>query len=356
LLIRVSPDATCLLPLTGPAAFLYGLGTGFHAWLYRQHLLPTRRLPLKVLSVGNLVAGGTGKTPHTALLARYLHHRGIKTAVLSRGYGGTKVGEGAVVSDGQSIRTGVEESGEEPLWLARKLEGIPVVIGRDRFRSGMICYQQWQTEWVVLDDGFQHRSLARDLDILLLPGHRPLNAERLLPLGMLREPLTALRRAHLILISHAEQIDPAGRQGWLDEVRSRSADMPVFFSEHRPSTLWRYEDNNSLPLTWLKGKKVLAFCGLADPSSFLFTLRETGADPVRSVVFPDHHHYREKDKNDLAEGYRASKVELLITTEKDALKLGTWPAGEVPLLVLGIEVAIPDPAFWQVLDRQVGLE
>lgn len=352
---RVSPIPSFLRPLAGPGALLYGLGTGFRSWLYRRQVLPTRRLPLKVMSIGNLVAGGTGKTPHTALLAGYLHQRGIKTAVLSRGYGGTKVKEGAVVSDGGSIRAEVQESGEEPLWLARKLPGIPVVIGQDRYRSGMYCYKQWQTEWVVLDDGFQHLSLARDLDILLIPGHRPLDSERLLPLGMLREPLTAISRATLLLISHTEQLDPAARQAWLSDLGSRFADRPVFFSEHRPSTLWHYQKKNMLPLTWLEGKKVLAFCGLADPSSFLFSLRQSGADPVRSMAFPDHYHYREKDKTELVDLFRTSRADLLVTTEKDALKLGEWPTGNAPLLVLGIGAEIRDPAFWQYLDRQVGL-
>jgi tetraacyldisaccharide 4'-kinase len=337
------------------AALLYGLAVRFRLWLYRQRILPTRRLPLKVISIGNLIAGGSGKTPHTALLAGYLHKRGIKTAILSRGFRGTGMKRGAVVSDGQVIQTTVRESGEEPLWLARKLRGLPVVIGRNRYRSGMECFQKWQTEWVILDDGFQHLALARDIDLLLLPGHRPLSSERLLPSGMLREPLEAMKRAHIILISHAEQLDDSARKAWVSEIRSRSTFVPVYFSEHRPLLLWQYRDQEGLPLTWLQGKRILAFCGLADPASFRFSLRQVGADPVQLKAFPDHHHYRQKNKQEIEDLGRSLKAEVLVTTEKDAIKLGDWPASFLPVIVLAIEVEIRETGFWEMLDREVGL-
>jgi tetraacyldisaccharide 4'-kinase len=336
------------------AAFLYGLAVHLRLWLYKKGVLPSRRLPLKVISLGNLIAGGAGKTPHTALLAGYLHEKGIKTAVLSRGFRGKGTKHGAIVSDGRTIRSTIEESGEEPFWLAQKLKDLPVVIGRDRFRSGLECLEKWQTECVVLDDGFQHLELARDLDILLLPGHRSLSLERLLPQGMLREPLESMNRANIILVSHAEQLDDRARRNWVSEIQSRTS-LPVFFSEHRPSSLWRYPDKEELPLLWLQGRKVLAFCGLADPDSFRFSLQQVGTAPVHLKAFPDHHQYREKDKEELEALARSSKANLLVTTEKDAVKFGDWSPVDLPLMVLGVEAAIQDPGFWDLLDREVGL-
>lgn len=342
-----------LYPLLRVASFIYGLGIRFRLWLYQRHLLPTRSLPLKVISIGNLIAGGAGKTPHTALLARYLQNKGIKTAVLSRGYGGTKMKRGAIISDGGSLLGTVEEGGEEPFWLAQKLPGVPVVIGQDRYRSGWLCFQKWQTEWVILDDGFQHLNLNREIDILLLPGHQSLGSGRLLPWGFLREPIGAIQRADIVLVTHAERLDLPRQEGIVGEIRSRVPSTPVFFSEHKPIILWDYASKKEIPLSELAGKPVVGFCGLADPQSFIFSLKQLQADPVRVVEFPDHHYYQEKDKRSLETLGRASKVTELVTTEKDALKLGKWDPADLQVLVLGIEVEIQDPAFWQLLDKAI---
>ena len=345
-----------LHPLLWWASGLYGSGMRFRFWLYRRHLLTTRGLPLKVISIGNLAAGGTGKTPHAALVARYLQKKGIKTAVLSRGYRGTKVKEGAVISDTGSLRGTLEEGGEEPYWLAQKLPGIPVVIGKNRYRSGMLCFQKWQTEWVILDDGFQHLNLKREIDILLLPGHQPLGSGRLLPLGFLREPIEEMRRADIILITHAERLDFSQREDMAGEIRSRVPAIPVFFSEHKPKVLWSYPNKKEIPLSELAGKQVVGFCGLASPESFIFSLKQLQADPVNLVEFPDHHYYREKDKRSLEILCRSLKNNWLVTTEKDALKLGKWEPTDLQILVLGIEVEIEGDAFWELLDLKIGQE
>ncbi|MBI4768116.1 MAG: tetraacyldisaccharide 4'-kinase [Deltaproteobacteria bacterium] len=345
-----------LYPLLYAASGLYGFGVRVRLWLYRRHLLSTRNLPLRVISIGNLTAGGTGKTPHTALVARYLRGKGIKIAVLSHGYRGTKVTEGAVISDMGSILGTLEEGGEEPYWLAKKLPGIPVVVGRDRFRSGWQCFQQWRTEWVILDDGFQHLSLEREINILLLSGQLPLDSERLLPLGFLREPLKEMRRADIIVVTHAEELDFFQRKERAGEIRSRVPSIPVFFSEHKPRVLRSYPDKKEIPLSELTGKQVVAFCGLAYPDSLMFSLRQLQADPVQLVKFPDHHYYREKDKRYLETLGRSLRVPWLVTTEKDDLKLGQWAPADLQILVLGIEVEIQDPAFWELLDRKIDPE
>jgi tetraacyldisaccharide 4'-kinase len=218
-----------LFPICWMGAVLYGIGVCLRLWLYRMQLLPSRRLPLKVISIGNLVVGGTGKTPHTALLAGYLQKKGIRVAVLSRGYRGTKMKEGAIISNGQTILGSVEEGGEEPYWLAQKLPEVPVVVGQDRYRSGLLCDQKWGIQWAVLDDGFQHLSLKREINILLLSGHQPYGPGGLLPLGRLREPIREMRRADIILCTHAERLEPAERNDLKNEIQSRIPTLPVFF-------------------------------------------------------------------------------------------------------------------------------
>jgi tetraacyldisaccharide 4'-kinase len=353
-MVRISWIKQGLLPISWMAAGLYGIGVRFRLWLYHRRVLVSRRLPLSVISIGNLTVGGTGKTPHTALIATYLHQRGIRTAVLSRGYGGTKMKQGAVISDGPSIVGTVEEGGEEPFWLAQKCPGIPVVVGKDRYRSGLTCVKQWQTQWAVLDDGFQHLNLGRDINILLFSASSPFQGGRLLPLGLLREPITEMKRADIVLITHAERLNSSERSDRSAQVHAQYPAMPVFFSEHRPSVLWRYPDKNLLPLSWLAGKSLLAFCGLAEPESLMFSLRQLQADPVKVVEFPDHYYYGEKDKRDLETLCRSLKIPWLITTEKDALKLGEWKATDLKILVLGIEVEVLESAFWELIDRKVG--
>ena len=354
--MKISRIKRWWFPLGRLAAGLYGLGVHLRLSLYRRHLLPTQSLPLKVISIGNLSVGGTGKTPHAALLAGYLRIKGHKTAIVSRGYRGTKEKKGAVISDGRSLLATLEEGGEEPYWLAQKLPGIPVVIGKDRYRSGMICARQWQTEWIILDDGFQHLRLKREVDILLWPGHQPFGSARLLPLGFLREPVEEMRRADIILITHAERVGPSERRDLVEYISSQTPSTPVFFSEHKPMHLWSYPDKKNLPLSWLKEKPLLAFCGLADPDSFIFSLKQLQADPVKVVAFPDHHYYRQKDKRSLETLSRSLKINLLVTTEKDALKLGEWETADLQILVLGIEIEVLDSAFWELLDQKIGQE
>ena len=345
-----------MYPLLLLASGLYGVGVRLRLWLYRRHLLKTRRLPLKVISIGNLAAGGSGKTPHVALLADFLQKKGIKTAVLSRGYRGTKMRQGAIISDGSTVSGTLEEGGEEPYWLAQRLPDIPVVVGKDRFRSGMVCFQKWQTEWVVLDDGFQYLSLKREIDILLIAGHRPFDSGRLLPLGFLREPIKEMRRADMVLITHAERLDFSQREEVAKEIHSWIPSTPVFFSQHKPTVLWTYPNRGRVPFSEVAGKQVVGFCGLADPGSLAFSLKQIGAVMVKMVEFPDHHFYREKDKRSLETLSRSLKTNLLVTTEKDALKLGKWETVDLHILVLGIEAEVLDAGFWELLDQNIRQE
>jgi len=343
-------------PFLEGASLVYGFGVRTRLFLYRKRVLPSRRAPVKVLSIGNLTVGGSGKTPHAALLARYLRDKGVRTAILSRGYGGTKTKKGAVLSDGRSVLGTWEEGGEEPLWLAKEVPGVPVLVGRDRFRSALYCRQTWRTEWVVLDDGFQHLQLQRDLDILLIPADKPLGNNRLLPLGTLREPVEEVKRADVILLTHMERSGPDLNKGLRETIGRLAPYAPIYASFHRPVRLTAHPSGNKVPLSFLKDKPIVAFCGLGDPGSFAHTLGEIGAKIIRLVPLADHHRYRGKDKAVLENLCRELKIPWMVTTEKDALKLEDWKPKGAELLVLGIAIEIPDKGFWELMDRLIGRE
>jgi tetraacyldisaccharide 4'-kinase len=344
-----------LLPLAFAVSQLYGLGVRIRLWLYRHRLLTVRNLPCNVISIGNLVVGGTGKTPHVALLASYIRDQGFETAVLSRGYRGRKMKQGAVLSDRRNLLASWEDGGEEPCWLAKKLPGIPVLIGKNRYRSGLLAHQRWATAWAILDDGFQHLALERTINILLLNASRPFGNGWLLPLGSLREPAGEIHRADVVVITHSEQISSQEKMELLSKIKGWVAPKPVFLSEHSPIGLKEYQAEVPLPLSWLKGKKVLAFCGLARPDSLAFTLEQQEVDFLDLVVFPDHHLYREKDLGTLTSRARALGVDCLVTTEKDALKFKNWQPVEPKILILEIECRIRDLNFWRLIDRRLGL-
>jgi tetraacyldisaccharide 4'-kinase len=342
-----------LLPLAFAASLLYGLGVMIRLWLYRHRLLPSRKLPCQVISVGNLVAGGTGKTPHVALLAAYLKNKGIETAILSRGYRGKKMKKGAIISDGRNLLAPWEDGGEEPYWLARKLPGVPVLIGKNRYRSGLLAHQKWGTAWAVLDDGFQHLGLDRTLNILLLNASHPFGNRWLLPLGSLREPLGQIKRADVVIITHGEQVSNQERKDLQSKIQGLVPLKPIFFSEHSPMGIKEYPGQEPVPLSWLQGKKVLAFCGLARPDSLVFTLEQLQVASINLVAFTDHYDYGEKDRSALASRARSLGVDCLVTTEKDALKLNDWRPGEPKVMVLEIECQIKDPDFWRLMDGHV---
>ena len=321
--------------------------------LYRLGLLPVHRLPLPVISVGNLVVGGTGKTPHTALIADHFKRRGKKVVILSRGYGGEKSTKGAVISSPEQIIGTWREGGEEPFWLATHLPGVAVVIGKNRYQAGLLSRERWGVDLAILDDGFQHVGLKREVDILLIPAHQPFGKGGLLPLGTLREPRNQIKRADMVIISHAEMIAPEEQSTLKRQIKAVHPEVPIFFSRHVSQGIWKYPGGESRPLSWLKGKRGLAFCGLGQPESFRHSLKSLEVELVGLRPFRDHQVYQEKDKRRLLEEAASLKAEVLMTTEKDALKLGMWPEGRAELLVLAIGVEIPDRAFWEVLETKI---
>ncbi|HEY8368318.1 MAG TPA: tetraacyldisaccharide 4'-kinase [Thermodesulfobacteriota bacterium] len=340
-----SPPARLAL---GAAAALYGAAVRLRGLAYDLGLLPAHRLPAAVASVGNLAVGGAGKTPTTLYLARLLVGQGRRPAILSRGYGGRHArgagrrGVPLVVGDGgPTPLAGVEEAGDEPVLLARR-SGVPVVVCPDRVSAGRLAIERFGADTLVLDDGFQHRRLARDLDLVLVDARTGLATGRLLPAGPLREPPAALARAHVILLTKVPK--SGNRDGLLRQIRALAPRAAVFESRYRPTAIGPL-GGPAAPLGEasgvLAGRRVVALSGLADPSSFHELLAELGAVEVRPLAFPDHHAYGPADYRRIAEA--ASAADVVVTTEKDAVKLDLARLGAVTPLVLEVTLDPDDP-------------
>ncbi len=309
---------------------------------YTLGLKKPRRLACPVISVGNITVGGTGKTPLVMALAKGLMDRGIPVAILSRGYKGKET-SGSLVSDGQTVSLSPEESGDEPFLMANSLKGIPVFIGKDRFVTGQMALQRFGVRALLLDDGYQHLQLYRELNILLIDSHIGFGDQHLLPRGILREPLSHLRRAHLFLLTKVE--DPEACRSQETKLREIQPSSPIFHSHYEPlgliGPMEEWEELHSL-----KGKKALVFSGIANPIYFSSLLKKCGMEIVKEVVFPDHHLYTASDLASLEK--EGKGIDWFVTTEKDMVKLMRLNIGHLPIRALRIEVRIwKEEEFYQ---------
>ena len=295
-----------------PLSAIYGGVTGARNALYDRGVLPSRRLQGNVISVGNLSAGGSGKTPFVMLLGELLKARGMKFDVLSRGYG--RRSKGVLLVDPGGLP---DQFGDEPLLIARKLQA-PVIVGEDRYEAGKFAEAKFGPQLHLLDDGFQHRALARDFDIVLVT---PQDAtDRLLPSGRLREPLQALRRADAVVLASgalAEAFRVDGKLIWRVRRGILPRDVPP-----RP----------------------VVFCGIARPQNFVLQLRAANIEPVAEAFYRDHYSYGEKDVRELLSLKQRSEAGGFITTEKDAVNLGVYLSALHPLAVVPVKMELGDAA------------
>jgi tetraacyldisaccharide 4'-kinase len=323
-------------PILIPLSWVYGLVIFLRNLAYDRGVFRIQRLTVPVISIGNLSAGGTGKTPVTMALARLLkdtpyHHR---AAVLSRGYKRSSQGY-QLVSAGKGPLCSWTEAGDEPYLLARNLPGVPVAVDANRFHGGVELIRRLKPDVILLDDGFQHRRLHRDLDLVLVDVESGIE-EKLLPAGMLREPLSSLQRANLILLTHFQPDAPVSQMAW-EYCSRRYGENRLAACRVRPSGLLELRSGKTAPLSALKGMRALPFCGIAKPEGFLQILETAGVEFPFLIRLPDHHHYNPRDVERLAEAFAKTRASSLITTEKDAVKLeGLFAA--LPILVLQIEI------------------
>jgi len=291
---------------------IYGTVVGARNSLYDRGVLPAQRLDGPVISVGNLSAGGSGKTPFVMLLGELLQVRGIKFDVLSRGYG--RKSRGVLLVDPAGLPG---QYGDEPLLVARKLQ-VPVIVGEDRYQAGSFAESKYGAQLHLLDDGFQHRALHRDFDIVLITPQDA--ADRLLPAGRLREPLTALHRADAAVLTSG----------------ASAASFPL-----EGKLVWRVRRGivpQNIP------PRPVVFCGIARPQNFVLQLRASNIEPAAEAFYRDHHAYSEKDIRELLALRQKCAGGGFVTSEKDAVNLGPYLSALEPLAVVPVRMELSDAA------------
>jgi tetraacyldisaccharide-1-P 4'-kinase len=330
---------------------LYGGVISAYRAAYDLGLFRTVTAECRIVSVGNLTVGGTGKSTAVRWLARHFRERGARVAVLSYGYrvphAGTLPEEAVtVVSDGEQILVPEAESGDEPRMLAEALPGVPVLIGKRRQLSAAEAVRRFGAQVCVLDDAFQYWRLVKDLELVLIDARCPFGGGHLLPRGLLREPLRALRRASVVIVTNGHELLERERAALRSRLRSLNPDALLAEARHAVSELRPLATDMgpaaSPPLasdaSALGGRRVLALSSLGNPEGFERTLAGLGAE-VASARFPDHHHYQPHELQREVERARAAGCAAIVTTEKDAVKINASWVGVFPVWVLAVELA-----------------
>ncbi|MBP6508010.1 MAG: tetraacyldisaccharide 4'-kinase [Opitutaceae bacterium] len=333
-------------------SFLFSGIAQLRFWLYKQRILHDQPLGSLVVVVGNLTVGGTGKTPVVEKFARALRDRGRKVAILSRGYKSksaplwkrgwwaltqTTEPPPRVVSDGEKVLLDSEAAGDEPFMLARNLPGVIVLVDKNRVKAGAYAIKRFGCDTLVLDDGFQYLPLKGSLNLLLVDKTNPFGNGHLLPRGILREPVKHLRRASYVFLTKSNgQRDPE-----LEAlIQKHNPGVDIIECAHRPQYLQRFGSAEQQPLTFLKGRRVAAFSGIATPESFEKFLRDLGAKLVARERYMDHYRYADEDLEELFALAKREGAECLVTTEKDAVRIAESLACPIPIYYLRLEIEI----------------
>lgn len=327
---------------------LYGAAMKLRQAFYKGNILKSEKLPCKVISVGNLSTGGTGKTPMTIYLAELLKRLGYKVAIVSRGYKGSAEKTGGIVCDGTNLLMDSEEAGDEPLMLASYLN-VPVVVGGNRFVAGMKAVEAFAPDIILLDDAFQHLRLKRDIDLLLLDGCRPFGNSHLLPRGPLREPVSALSRADAFILTRCEDKKSCPSQR-LHSFHS-PAHSPVFRTSHVPYISRIVSGKNAenanpekYALGTLRGRKVFAFSGIAKNEDFQRSLEHMGCEIAGFAGFPDHYRYSDAELRDILQSAKKMNADFLVTTEKDYVRIARGISWSPDLVVMSIKISFGEDA------------
>ncbi|HVF09696.1 MAG TPA: tetraacyldisaccharide 4'-kinase [Abditibacteriaceae bacterium] len=313
----------------------------YHFYQRRRRAAQMRSTPApcKIVSVGNITTGGTGKTPAVQFVARLLQEHGTRVAVVARGYGARLSGTGAVVSDGATIFLNATDAGDEPLLHARSLPGVAVLIGRDRAAAAQRAMQEFGAQIVVLDDAFQYWSLPRDFDLVLLDARRPFGNGRLLPRGRLREPPSCLERADAVLLTRAALASATQRANARTQIE-RFTTAPIFAANHEPVALRDEASGQNIELASLQSLPILAVSALAHNSLFAATLAGCGARILSHLERRDHHRWKAAELQQVAAHAARLGARVVVTTEKDAVKIAPDATSPLPLWSLSIELRL----------------
>jgi tetraacyldisaccharide 4'-kinase len=318
-----------------PASLVWQVIVRTRAAAYRKGFFRSKRLPGTVISVGNLTAGGTGKTPLVLWLAERLHAEGKRAAVLTRGYRGVPAGPG-----------GVPQSDEVAIYRTRLQHIAELGVGANRFASGKILSRHG-VEWFVLDDGFQHMQLARNVDIVLLDATDPFASGFMIPAGLLREPKSALGRADIVVVTRSART-PA-----IETIVQRVTPAPIFHAVTQLLDVVKFPSHpaaSSEPLANWRTKKAFAFCGIGNPQAFFDDLSKWGGSVSGHFSFPDHHTYTQTDIEKLEARARDSGAEILLCTEKDIFNLRNIQLPQTPVYCARISLDVSEPdRLWRII-------
>ncbi len=331
-------------------SWIYGVVIRLRLLFYAIGLLSKKRVDCRVISIGNMTVGGTGKTPMTLYLAEQWRKRGAKVGIVSRGYGRKKKEAVIVVCDGRKVLESAESVGDEPVLMAKRLldisGGIPIIVASDRYEGCQKLLKDFKVDLILLDDAFQHIRMHRDQNLLLIDAANPFGNTHLLPRGLLREPISEIRRADTIVITRSniaknlsdlnDQLETFGR--------------PILKSRFAATEVLALSTGASVSLDELKNRPILAFCGIGNPSSFFKQLLDLGAELKETKVFQDHHVYETSDILDLNRCAKEIGVHWLVTTEKDAVKITALAGGdfmETRCFALRIGLEFLESAEWK---------
>jgi len=348
--------------------FLFAISIGYggiirlRETLYKKGLLPSKRLPCPVISIGNITVGGSGKTPMAIYVAELIKHLGYGVVIISRGYKGQAEKVGGVVCDGRKICMGPDTAGDEPFMVAQRLKTVPVIVGQNRFKAGRLAIREFKPDVLLLDDAFQHLKLHRDLDLVLLDNKDPLGNTYLFPRGTLRETASALSRGDAVILTRSDM----GKAPSLGQIKKHFPRKPIFHSFHTPY-IYKIVTENSLKsrdrltisskydFDIFKNKRAIAFSGIASNDDFRRTIESFKCKVEKFSGFPDHHPYSDRELDEIVKSAMDLSAEFIFTTEKDYVRIAhkiKWP---ITLVIIGIEISFGenDIAFKSFIKRRL---
>jgi len=313
-----------------PLFLVYQIIIFFRNYFYDKKIFKSTKLPCKIISVGNITIGGTGKTPTVIAIAKFLQQHNKSVAILSRGYGRKSRGT-QLVTDGLTNPTNYKLFGDEPILMANSLLRIPIIVDENRVRGGQFLIDNYHPEVIILDDGFQHRKIHRDVDIVLVNSNISKIANRIFSFSNFREPWTSLKRAHIILLTKSDIVPLSSKlQLKLEKFR-----LPLFKTNLSPAPYLLDNENNQIILDDVKGKTALLFSGIGDPESFIKTIQNLNINILDSINFSDHKNYSKSDIEKIRNTFKEINADIIITTEKDIIKIS-----ETDLPIYSIPIAM----------------
>ena len=330
-------------------SIFYRLGYYLKSFLYRSGVVKPKKLTARVISIGNITLGGTGKTPLVIYLSQRLKEKKLKGAILTRGYKRKKKKLTELTEENKNT-TPWTEVGDEPYLLASRLYDVPVVVSKERSASGVYAEEKYQSEILVLDDGFQHWKLSRDLDIVVIDATNPFGNSKLFPAGILREPLSSLKRADIFVLTKTDQI--SNKENLIRVLRAYNQDAPVIESVYKIKSIESLLDHSLIEEKHVEGKKCLVFSGIGNPASFEKSLKLLNVEVLKHHKFPDHFFYQKKDILNLEKESQKLGADFMITTEKDSVRIPMMSELIIPIYVFKINLVITEgeEVFWEKIE------